>query len=374
MNFQLESFQDWIFLVFCLTVAIQLIYYWIVFGKFAFYKIPKRRNTNLPVSVVICAKNEYRHLKQNLPLILKQDYDEYEVVVVNDASDDETIFLLEDLNREFDHLKVVTIEKDLNFFKGKKFPLALGIKSAKHEYLLLTDADCEPAGDKWIQEMAKGFNKQQEVVLGYGPYKVEKGFLNLIIRFETAFTAIQYFSLALWGKPYMGVGRNLAYKKRLFLEQKGFISHYKVASGDDDLFVNKVAKKSNTSIVLSPNSFMKSAAKTRFSDWWRQKRRHLSTSKYYKLIHKVLLGTYSLSFFLLILTFALHLVWQKYVLLAAVLLAIRILSQLTLFNFAFGKLKEKKLLLISPFIELIITLIYPLMVGLNMVTKESRWK
>ena len=374
MNFQLNTFQDWLFLVFCVTTLIQLVYYWFVFGRFVFYKIPDRKLPDVPVSVVICAKNEYHHLKKNLPVILNQDYPNFEVVVVNDASDDETIFLLEDLDKEFEHLKVVTIEKDLNFFKGKKFPLALGIKSTKHEHLLLTDADCLPASDQWITEMAKGFSNEREVVLGYGPYWSSEGFLNKMIRYETAFTAIQYFALTLWGKPYMGVGRNLAYKKDLFMKEKGFISHYKVSSGDDDLFINKVAKKSNTSIVLSPQSFAFSAAKSRFKDWWRQKRRHLSTSKYYKAIHKIILGGYSMSYIILWITFILLLALQKFILVVAILFLIRLLSQIIVLKLAYTKLEEKKLLLISPLIELIITALYPVMVGFNLVSKESRWK
>jgi cellulose synthase/poly-beta-1,6-N-acetylglucosamine synthase-like glycosyltransferase len=374
VNLQFHTIWDWIFLAFGIAVLIQLIYFWLVFGRFAFYKPPKREKITLPVSVVICAKNEYHHLKKHLPVILNQDYPEFEVVVVNDASDDETIFLLEDLDREYEHMKVVTIEKDLNFFKGKKFPLALGIKSARYENLLLTDADCEPASDQWIAEMASGFNENREVVLGYGPYFDSPGFLNKIIRYETAFTAIQYFSLALWGKPYMGVGRNLAYKKSLFMQHKGFISHYKVSSGDDDLFINKVARKSNTSIILSPRSFARSRAKEHFKDWWWQKRRHLSTGKYYKAVHKLILGGYSLSYLFVVLSLILFLITGKFILLAIILFLTRLLSQIILFKFAFNKLEEKKLLLISPLIELIITLIYPLMVGFNLVSKESRWK
>lgn len=374
MELHFNSIEDWYFLAFGALILLQLIYYWLIFGRFAFYKIPKSTPSEIPISVVICAKNEFQGLKKNLPLILNQDYPEFEVVVVNDASDDETIFLLEDLAHEYKHLKVVTIAQDLNFFKGKKFPLALGIKSAKFENLLLTDADCEPAGNRWIAEMASGFTSGKEVVLGYGPHDESNGFLNKIIRFETAFTAMQYFSLAIWGLPYMGVGRNLAYKRSLFIQNKGFISHYKVQSGDDDLFINKVAKKSNTSIVFSPDSFASSKAKERFDEWWRQRRRHLSTGLYYKPVHKIILGGYSLSFLLVVLFFILLMITGKLILLSIILLITRFLSQLILFKIVFNKLQEKKLLLFSPLIELFITLIYPLMVGFNLVFKESRWK
>ena len=363
-----------IFWIFAASIAIQLLYYWGIFSRFAFYKSPKKGISTFPVSVVICAKNEYHNLKINLPVILNQDYPDYEIVVVNDASDDETIFLLEDLSKQYPHLKVVTITQNLNFFSGKKFPLALGIKSAKNEYLLLTDADCMPAGPDWIKEMTSGFSAQKEVVLGYGGYQTENSFLNSIIRFETAFTAIQYFSFALLGTPYMGVGRNLAYKKSLFLQNKGFISHYKVSSGDDDLFINKIATKKNTRIIISPESFTSSPGKKTFNNWWIQKRRHLSTGKYYKTKHKVLLGGLSLSLIVLFISFVLLLLTKYNWWIVLILFFIRFFSQLLIFKKSFSRLNEKKLLLLSPIIESILLILYPILVLSNLIARQDKWK
>lgn len=375
MEIHFNSTESWFFLIFSVSLLIQLIYLWLIFGRFAFNKSkPTDKKISLPVSVVICAKNEFPNLKENLPLILNQDYPDFEVVVVNDASDDETIFLLEDLDHEYERLKVVTIEKDFNFFKGKKFPLALGIKSAKNEYLLLTDADCAPGGKHWISEMAKGFADSREVVLGYGKLNESGNLINKVIRFETAFTALQYFSLALWGSPYMGVGRNLAYKKSLFIENKGFISHYNILSGDDDLFINKVANRKNTAITLSPGSFTHSEAKQSFSAWWRQKRRHLSTGRYYKASHKLWLGLFSISYLLWLILGIVLLIRGYLIVWVLSLLAIRVVSHLIIMKKTFDQLKEKKLLVISPLIELFLIIIYPVIVGVNQVFKESRWK
>jgi cellulose synthase/poly-beta-1,6-N-acetylglucosamine synthase-like glycosyltransferase len=374
MELNLNTVEGWLMVVFFAAILTQLIYYWLVFSRFAYYKTPGYPEPDIPVSVVIAAKNEYHNLKKNLPLIFNQNYPDFEVVVVNDASDDESIFLLEDMSHEYKRLKVVTIQQDLNFFKGKKFPLSLGIKSAKNEHLLLTDADCAPAGPDWIREMAKGFSHGKEIVLGYGPYNQSSGMLNQVIRYETAFAALNYFSLALWGIPYMGVGRNLAYKKSLFIKNRGFISHYKVSSGDDDLFINKVAVKKNTTIIVTPGSFTLSGAKRSFQLWWRQKRRHLSTGRYYKVKHKIILGGYSATYLLMLA----GLVWQslagEFLGIAALLFLIRLFSQLIIFKKTFYRLGEKKLLLISPLIELYLTLIFPFMVFVNLLFKEGRWK
>jgi hypothetical protein len=202
----------------------------------------------------------------------------------------------------------------------------------------------------------------------------QSGLLNKIIRYETAFTALTYFSLTLWGMPYMGVGRNLAYSKRLFNENKGFTSHYSIPSGDDDLFVNKAANRKNTFAQFLPGSFTISTPKKTFRNWWNQKRRHLTTGKYYKLRHKIILGGYPLSYMLFLGLFIYLLVVKYAPLIVITLFTFRLLSQLIVLYLTHKKLLEKKLLLISPLIELIVMLIYPLMVSINLVYKESKWK
>ncbi len=371
---EIDLIYPYIFWVFAASAIIQFFYFWIFFSRFAFYKEKKKSLAEVPVSVIICAKNEYHNLKEYLPLVLEQDYPDFEVVVVNDASDDETIFFLEDMERKYGNLKIVTLMQDLNFFSGKKFPLSVGIKSAKNEYLLLTDADCRPAGKNWIREMSGRFDSKKEIVLGYGAYSEAPGFLNKIIRYETATTALQYFSYALTGIPYMGVGRNLAYKKELFIKSKGFISHYNVASGDDDLFVNKVANSTNTAICAGKDSFTYSKPQESAGNWFRQKRRHLSAGKYYKFKHLFLLGTWSLSTFLFYLLFVFLLCVGFSTVTVLSLFAARLLSQLIIYKKTFNRLNEKKLLLISPLVEVILLILYPVIVISNLFVKQNRWK
>ena len=370
----MQILWDILFYIYVASIAIQLFYFWGIFSRFAFYKKKDRSTKFPPVSIVLCAKNEYSNLKKNIPLIINQDYPEFELVVVNDASDDETIFLLEDLEREHKHLTIVNITQDLNFFKGKKFPLSVGIKSAKYENLLLTDADCTPASSGWIKKMTSNFSNTKEVVLGYGKYEKLPGWLNSVIRFETLMTAIQYFSYALMGSPYMGVGRNLAYKKSLFLKNNGFISHYNVDSGDDDLFINEVANKRNTNIEIAPESFTISEPKKTFGEWWLQKRRHLSTSKYYKFQHKFLLGLYSISLIVAIITLIFLLTLKVNILIVLILFGIRLLSQLVIIKKASNQLAEKKLLLFSPLIELFLLGVFPIMILTNLIIKRNRWR
>ncbi|MCU0423742.1 MAG: glycosyltransferase [Bacteroidia bacterium] len=274
-------------------------YYLACFAKLAFYKEQAASTSNLaPVSIIIAARNEFENLQKNLIAILEQDYPQFEVVVVNDCSWDNSQAFLEELQSKYTHLKVSQLIEQEKYPTGKKFALTIGIKAASHNLLLFTDADCMPTTNQWLKKMQSKFNNQTEIVLGFSPYRKQKGILNKFIRFETLLTAQFYFSAALMKNAFMGVGRNLAYTKELFFKHKGFAKHQHILSGDDDLFVNQAATSQNVSIQIHPDTFTLTDAKKTFSEWRRQKTRHMSTGKYYQTKHKRLLGTYYLSLFL----------------------------------------------------------------------------
>lgn len=285
---------SWIFLsALGISTLLLLYYYFIVFGKFAFFKPqPAQNHKTEPVSVIIAARNELENLQKNLMSILEQDYPDFEVVVVNDCSWDGSQAWLEELQKTQPRLKVSQLIEQEKYPTGKKFAVTIGIKAAKHDLLLFTDADCEPASNQWIRNMQSRFTPGKEIVLGFSPYLKRKGFLNQFIRFETLITAQFYFAMALRNNPFMGVGRNLAYRKDLFFKHKGFASHQHIMSGDDDLFVNEAATSTNVAIEVDPSSFVNTDAKSTFSTWSRQKSRHMTTGKYYKPKHKRVLGTY----------------------------------------------------------------------------------
>lgn len=234
-----------------------------------------------PVSVIICAKNELDNLRNFLPDVLMQDYPDYEVIVVNDGGDEETDIYLRDLKVNFPHLRTTFVPNGAKNLSTKKLALTLGIKAAKHNWLLFTDADCVPESNQWISRIARNFTPQTEFVLGYGAYFREKGFLNKLITYDTLFNGLLYLGFAKAGKPYMGVGRNMAYRKEMFFRQNGFASTLHLRSGDDDLMVNHAANKKNTRIETSADSITNSIPKKTFRSWYYQKERHLSVSTFY---------------------------------------------------------------------------------------------
>jgi biofilm PGA synthesis N-glycosyltransferase PgaC len=329
---------------------------------------------SVPISVIISARNEAPNLRENLPSILEQNYPDFEVVVINDCSSDSSEMVLMEFSDIYQHLKIVTITEHARFKTGKKFALTLGIKAAKNEHLLFTDADCLPASADWISRMAANFTGPVQIVLGYSPYKRAKNFLNPFIRFETIKTAISYLSAAINGDAYMGIGRNLAYTKTLFFSAKGFAAHMHVLSGDDDLFVNQNATPDNTAIEIHPGAFTYTEAKTTLADWYRQKKRHFGVGRIYKSRHRRMLSLDALSGFLFYILLTSCLFFNFEPLLALGLFMFRLIFQIIIYRKLFKRLDGKDLLWYLPIFDMIYY-IYLNIFGLTgTLIKTTKWK
>ncbi|NUY80995.1 glycosyltransferase [Flavobacterium sp. MAH-1] len=362
------------FCVFASVVFIQFLYYVVVFGKFAFSKPQKSTPKRIPVSVIVCAKNEEENVRRFVPLLAEQDYPDFEIVLIDDASSDDTLEIFEEFEKQYSNIRLVKVENNEAFWGNKKYALTLGIKAARKEYLLFTDADCRPSSKDWIREMTSRFTMQKTIVLGYGAYEKLPGFLNKLIRFETVLTVVQYFSWAKLGHPYMGVGRNLAYKKEEFFNMNGFIEHMKIRSGDDDLFINQAANGKNTTVCYSTESFTYSEPKKSFKDWFTQKRRHVSTAKHYKAFDRFQLGLFfvvQLLFFILpIALLAFQFMWI-YVL---AIIGFRYLFTWITLGVAAGKLKEKDTMYFYPIMEIVLIFTQLNIFITNIFSKPVHWK
>ena len=338
---------DWsiiAFGAFCCITLIQVIYYLYFCRRLAFrptdssiaYQQP-------PVSIIVCARDEAANLAKNLPGLLVQEYTgTHELILVNDNSLDESKYLLEALQKDFPQLHIIELKQEARFIPGKKFPLSMGIKTARHDIVLLTDADCVPASEFWMHKMVAPFGQETEIVLGYGAYHKRKGLLNKIIRFETFHTGLQYLSYALAGLPYMGTGRNLAYKKDVFFRNKGFSAHNHLPGGYPDLFINTTANAENTRVVTAKDAFTLSEPKKTWKEWRKQKQRHFTTARLYKTRHRLLLGLYAFTHFLFYPAFITALLLFRWEAAIAVFL-LRLIVQGIIWYNAMEKLDEKDL-------------------------------
>ncbi len=357
-----------------LSFLVQLTWYLVVFTRIPTVKKSTKSEEIVPVSVIICARNEAENLEKNLPSFLTQEHPDYEVIIVNDCSTDHTEEVLMDLKLKYDHLKVTTINPDRKFTHGKKLAVTIGVKAASHEQLLFSDADCYPASAKWISSMSKHFTNGKELILGVGKYQRKRGLLNIIVRYETLFTAMQYISFAMRGNAIMGVGRNMGYKRALFFRHKGFASHLKVLSGDDDLFVNEAATKTNTAVEIEPDSFTISTPPQTAWRWFKQKKRHLSTGKYYKRSSKIRLGTEYLSRLLFYGSLFWLLTYQEWLWMGLTAWGTLSLVKLVIVKLTMRRLEEKDLLLPSFLLDPLLPLILAIIRISNLIRpREPKW-
>lgn len=358
--------NELILLVFLAIFFIYQLYFYLHYLR-AVLKLKKQISKNKisfqtnqpPVSIVICAKDELDNLRKYLPFVLTQDYPEYEVIVVNDGSGEETDMLLNSFKEEYPHLRTTFVPNGATNLSTKKLALTLGVKAARYDWLLFTDADCMPEDKTWIARMARNFNPGIEFVLGYGAYFQRKGFLNKLINYDTLYSALLYMGFALAHKPYMGVGRNMAYRKEVFFRQKGFASTLHLRSGDDDLMVNHAANGFNTRVEVAPDSITWSEPKKRFWDWYYQKERHLSVSSFYSSTSKFRLSVEPVIRGLFYLTFILTLVFGNIITqgIALFLLAAKWIIQFSILNSSATHFRQKKFLFSLPLFDIVLPLI-----------------
>lgn len=359
-------------LILLILVSIQVVY--LLFFITAFSRkqsVPGAKP--LPVSVIICAHDEEENLKELIPALLSQDHPEFEVIIVDDRSNDSTFdFLLAETAKDH-RLRMVHVNRTPPHANSKKYALTLGIKAARFEWLLLTDADCRPEGNSWISNMSNHFNDSTQFVLGYSPYLKTKGLLNAFVRFETLITAVQYLSFAILGNPYMGVGRNLAYRRSRFLEVKGFNNILGITGGDDDLYVNLYARKDNTSVCVERASQMHSKPMTTLGNFLRQKVRHLSVGRRYRFWHRLLLGGFVLSWVgVWFVGVPMLFFGDPYI--GTGLIIFRIILVIITVHLAAKRLGQDFELWLIPLLDFIYAFYY-LVTGLRtLVTKEIRWK
>ena len=350
----------YILALFVVTLIIQLCVHWIRFSKLAFHKRKAEMKPNEalePVSVVVCARDAYEQLTELIPALLSQDYPNFEVVIVNDCSEDETEQYLKDLERSDSRIKPVQLRQHLNFFNGKKFPLSMGIKSASHDLMVLTDANCLPESNQWLRSVVSCYEPSTEMVIGYARYRHSGGLLNLLTRFDAFQEGLIYLSAALAGKPFMGVGKNLSYRQRLFFRNKGFTSHYTKAAGDDDIFVDQAATSQNTRVCIDAQNGIVSTPTGLAGVWMRERCNRYSTitmhnkgARGFQALHYWSQALFYLSFIaLFFLPPAFALPWEihpsyYYFPALVVLFLLRYLTQMILYGQASKRLGEKGLL------------------------------
>lgn len=362
---------EFILYLFIISFLIQSFYLLFIFSRLAFYKEKKENKSVKGVSIVVAAHNERKNLEKLIPLLLSQTHPDFEIIIADDRSTDGSSELISSFKDP--RIKLFKIVNTPQGYNPKKYALRQAIEQAGKEIILLTDADCYPVSKNWVREMQSGFREHKEIVLGYSPYEKKKGFLNLFIRYETFYTAVQYLSFALIGKAYMGVGRNLSYSKIVFKQNDGFNINKSVTGGDDDLLIGQLASPENTAIKISRESQVMSIPKTSFLAFFRQKRRHLGVGKHYNAYNKVKTGILPLSQFALYFSVIPLVFFNIYISWILSIFILRTLLIIVIFALISRKLGETIKWLWFPLLDVCYLINY-LVTGISaLFTKNIKW-
>lgn len=362
-----------IFYAFVVFTGIQVIYY-LAFSSFIFNTVKNnKQSSEIPVSVLIFAKNEAENLQKIIPNIIQQKYTAFEIVLINDASKDNSLEVMQSFKLNHTNIKIIDVKNTEAFWGNKKYALTLGIKAATHEHLLFINPGSKTISKFWISKMSQHFNVDKTIVLGYNKYKQENSILNLLVRFETLLTAVKCFGYTKLGAPYRALGGNLAYKKSGFFKVKGFINHMNIKSGENDLFIQDAANNTNTTICTSEKSFTVSKAPSTFKEWSSQKTKQVSTANHYKLKHKLLLGLFNISKVLFYISgIILCFLYPLQMVLPIVITYYTI--QYLVVGFASKKLKEPQIIYFIPFLEIGVLLFHFSIFISNLISKPNHWK
>ena len=293
---------------------IQSCYHWGLYRNLYLHSKKEKKETDTPpLSVILVAKDAASDLQKNLPFILEQDYLEFEVIVIYEQSaDDNCEDVLKLLQEKYPHLHHSFIPDSARYISHKKLGITMGIKASHYDWLVFTEPNCRPESNQWLRKMARNFTSNTDIVLGYSNYEKTKGWFNRKITFDTMLNSMRQLGRAIGGHPYTGCGRNLAYRKSLYYNQKGFASHLNLQRGEDDLFVNRTANKKNTRIETSPESIVRITAPHFKKNWAEDKLSYNMTSHYFKGISRYVMGFETCSrllFFLAIIACLVYGIW-----------------------------------------------------------------
>jgi len=363
------------FYVFIGIIVLQLAYYLGIFGKFIFAAPPQVTQKKLPVSVLVLAKNNADKVKDLVPKLVNQNYPDFEIVLIDNASSDESIDIMEELELAHNNVRLVKVENNEAFWGSKKYALTLGIKAARKEYLLFIDADCEPASNDWLMHMASQFTMSKTIVLGFSAYRlVKNSLLNKLIRFDALVNTTQRFAWAKLGSPFSGDGRNLAYKKEEFFKRNGFINHMNIRTGEDALFINEAANSKNTAVCYTPESFTYSDAPVSFKSWILDKRKAAYTTTFFKTSDQVKLKVFTWLQGLFFLFMAVLIAFQFNWMVLVPVIAFRYLLCWIIMAQSAAKLNEKDTIYWFPFIEIMLIFTQLYVFAVNLLSRKAHWQ
>lgn len=346
------------------AVIIQMVITIILSSQFARHgSLSKKSKTTF--SIVIAARNEEENLAALLPKLVTQEHPEFEVIVALDRCSDGSLEVI----GQFNQVKVAVIKAVPDGLDPKKYALTTAISQATGDWIAFLDADCIPESTHWLSKIESEVTEQLHILIGYSPFQKGKSLLDHFSQYEAFITAFNYLAMALAGHPYMAVGRNLAIRRSFFEASGGYTEFQKITGGDDDLFIQKNATKSNTHVFMGTEAMVYTKPKDTWDQYFIQKTRHLSVGGKYsnkdQLLHLLFNGS-------------LFATWILLPLLSIEFILPIILFYLSVkgigYRFAHSKMGAGFNYILLPLVDLMYAIILPIIAIRSKLVKDIRWK
>lgn len=209
---------------------------------------PTGATSALPfVSIVLAVHDNACELEERLPQLLEQQYrGKWEVIIVDESSTDDTQDVLTRAKAKYPRLYTTFIPESSHYISRRKLSLTMAVKASKGDWILITDIDCKPTGNRWLATMAEHATDDKDLIMGYTSYDADTP---AYWRYDRLNTLCYQLHRIKNGIAYRNIGCNLMFRKSDFIQQKGFLHNLVHLRGEYDFIVNEMATPDRTAFV-----------------------------------------------------------------------------------------------------------------------------
>jgi len=348
----LHGFYLALALVFAVLFIISILFLFLFTGRILFRK-KIQHSTAAPLSLIYTVRNEETRLKNNMAPVLSINGVDFEVIVVDDFSQDNSFQVLGMLRGRSDRLKVSTLQQETRF--STKMAQNLALKAASFEWILTVPISYENASIEWISGISNALDFNKTVVLSYCSAQNSGGFINRIYRIENYLSFTKSVGYILNNFPFVYSEENVAFQKKKYFEIGGHGLKISEQYANLELLINFFIRKKTTSILFESVTAIKKTEDLIWNDYLDILKKSLRIEKHLSGSKKAMLAFDEITKLLFppVTVVVIILLFDLWPLFSALLL-IMFIARLVIIKIMQNRLNERKIFISSLLYDLIV--------------------